>query len=222
MKKKNVKIDSLKFKKPLTQQEKEEFARLYTPLVYKIALQNKDKSPLEYSDLLGFGFEGLADAMNTYNPSMGQTFMQYAAYRIYYFIKNGSYEEGHIVKFSAYLQDQAKKNGLPTFISQSIESTFDEDGECTLNLPQLKEDPKYMDIEQALEKIQNFVKHNFNKKYVDVFFKTFGLAGKDEVSRVKIAKQYKVTSASITYINNRIINAIKANDDLREELETLL
>lgn len=205
-----------------TEQEKEELARLYTPLVHKIALQNKDKSPLEFNDLLGFGFEGLADAMNTYKKGMGQSFMQYAAYRIYYFIKNGSYEEGHIVKFSAYLQDQAKKNGLPTYISKSIECTTDSDGDYHWNIPEPKTEKEEVDLEGILNDLQEFIVKKFNKRDADVFFQTFGLAGKEEVSRVKIAKQYKVTSASITYINQRIIKAIKENQELREELEGLL
>ena len=55
-------------------------------------------------DVIGFAEEGLVDAMNTYNPNKGQSFKSYAAYRILYFIQNGSNSQGHTVKFSAYMQ----------------------------------------------------------------------------------------------------------------------
>ena len=210
------------FKKPTTEKERAELARKYTPLVYKIALQNKDKTPLDYDDVIGFGFEGLADALNTYDPNKGQTFLQYAGYRIYYFIKNGTYEEGHVVKFSAYNQEQAKKKGLPTFISKSIVSNTDENGDVKWNIPEPSCEQNHTDLEKVLYDLQSFVSRKFSTRDAEVFFQTFGLAGRDEIIRTKIAKQYNITSASITYINQRIIKAINKDDVMREKLEALL
>jgi len=218
----NTKNKELPFKRPQTQKEKDELARQYTPLVHKIVMQNLDKSPLSYDDLLGFGFEGLADAMNTYKEGTGQSFLQYAAYRIYYFIKNGTYDQGHIVKFSAYQQQQAKEKGLPTFISKPIVTTTDENGEEHWNIPEPSVDPDKTSVAKALQDLQEFIETRFSSRDADVFFSTFGLAGREEVTRVTIAKRYKVTSASITYINQRIIRAINSDECLREELEDLL
>lgn len=210
------------FKKPANDAERETYARQYTPLVYKIANQNRDKTPLAYEDVLGFGFEGLTDAMNTYKENSGQTFLQYAAWRIYYFIMNGTNREGHIVQFSDYQQKKAKAEGRSTYIYQPIVSKVDENGDEHWNIPEPSIDPNKQDVGKALEDIRCFVKSHFTKRDADIFFQTFGLGVKDDVPRVQIAKQYKVSSAAITYVNQRIIKAIKEDDALREELEDLL
>jgi len=210
------------FKKPANDAEREAYARQYTPLVYKIANQNRDKTPLAYEDVLGFGFEGLTDAMNTYKENSGQTFLQYAAWRIYYFIMNGTNREGHIVQFSDYQQKKAKAEGRSTYIYQPIVSKVDENGDEHWNIPEPSIDPNKQDVGKALEDIRCFVKSHFTKRDADIFFQTFGLGAKDDVPRVQIAKQYKVSSAAITYVNQRIIKAIKEDDALREELEDLL
>lgn len=213
---------NVQFKRPTTQREREEYANQYTPLVYKIANQNKDKTPLTYDDIIGFGFEGLADAMNTYNPDSGQSFLQYAAYRIYYFIMNGTNREGHIVTFSNYQQKKAKAEGRPTYIHQSIISRTDSDGEEYWNIPEPSVDPDRTSVDNALEDIRIFVTSHFSARDADIFFQTFGLGDKEDVPRTQIAKQYKVSSAAITYVNQRIITAIRSDEALCEELEDLL
>lgn len=213
---------NVQFKRPTTQREREEYANQYTPLVYKIANQNKDKTPLTYDDIIGFGFEGLADAMNTYNPDSGQSFLQYAAYRIYYFIMNGTNREGHIVTFSNYQQKKAKAEGRPTYIHQSILSRTDSDGEEHWNIPEPSVDPDRTSVDNALEDIRIFVTSHFSARDADIFFQTFGLGDKEDVPRTQIAKQYKVSSAAITYVNQRIITAIRSDEVLCEELEDLL
>lgn len=213
---------NVQFKRPTTQKEREKYANQYTPLVYKIANQNKDKTPLTYDDIIGFGFEGLADAMNTYNPDSGQSFLQYAAYRIYYFIMNGTNREGHIVTFSNYQQKKAKAEGRPTYIHQSIISRTDSDGEEHWNIPEPSVDPDRTSVDNALEDIRIFVTSHFSARDADIFFQTFGLGDKEDVPRTQIAKQYKVSSAAITYVNQRIITAIRSDEVLCEELEDLL
>lgn len=210
------------FKKPLTQREKEEYARKYTPLVYKIANQNRDKTPLSYEDMLGFGFEGLADAMNTYKENSSQSFLQYAAYRIYYFIMNGANREGHIVAFSDYQQKKAKAEGRTTYLFKSISSYVGEDGEEHMNIHEPRVNPEITRVGKVLEDLKSFVSTRFTKRDTDIFFQTFGLGEKDDVPRIQIAKQYGVSSAAITYVNQRIIKTIKEDDTLREELEDLL
>lgn len=210
------------FKKPTTNAEREAYAREYTPLVYKIVNQNRDKTPLAYEDVLGFGFEGLTDAMNTYKEDSGQTFLQYAAWRIFYFIMNGTNREGHIVQFSDYQQKKARQEGRPTYIYKSILSNVDEYGDEHWNIPEPRVNPDHVDVGEALNDIRSFVLSHFTKRDSDIFFQTFGLGDSDDVPRVAIAKQYNISSAAITYVNQRIINAIKSDECLREELEDLL
>ena len=210
------------FKKPTTEAERELYAKQYTPLVYKIANQNKDKLPLTFEDLIGFGFEGLTNAMNSYKEGGSQTFLQYAAYQIYYAMTNGANNEGHIVKFSSYQQEKARKEGRSTYIYQPILATTGPDGETKFNIPEPSVNPQGITVQVALSHLEVFVSEHFTQRDADVFFSTFGLAGREEVSRVEIAKRYKVSSAAITYVNQRIIKTIKADEVLREELEDLL
>jgi DNA-directed RNA polymerase specialized sigma subunit len=212
-----VKSTNTKFKKPTTDKERDAYARMYTPLVYKIANQNKDKLPLSYSDILGFGFEGLTDAMNTYNEGMGQTFLQYAAYRIFYFIMNNANKVGHIVSFSSYYQKKAKEKGDSTHIFQRLDAMEGNDDASDIFIH--KESPN---ITKILDDLRVFVSSRFSKRDTDIFFKTFGLGESDDMYRTQIAKQYGVTNPVITYANQRIIKAIKADDVMREELEDLL
>lgn len=216
------KLTNKNFKKPTNDREREEYARMYTPLVYKIANQNKDKSPLAYEDILGFGFEGLVDAMNTYQETTGQTFLQYAAYRIFYFIMNGTNREGHIVTFSDYQQKKAKEEGRPTFICQRIVSKTDNDGEEHWNIPEPLVSQETPNIGKILEDLKNFVTKRFSQRDTDIFFQTFGLGEQDDVPRVQIAKQYNVSNAAITYVNQRIIKSILEDNVMSEELSVLL
>ena len=173
-----------KFKKPITSKEREEYAKKYTPLVYKIANQNKDKLPN---------------------------------------ILCGANNEGHIVKFSAYQQEKAKKENKSTFIWQRMVSTArDEDGceNYDTIFPPVK--PQSTTLPDTLEHLEKFVKENCKEKDVDIFFSTFGLAGHKEVTGVELAKKYGVSSAAITYGNRRVINTIRKNQELYEELEELL
>lgn len=209
-------------KKPLNVRERETYAVMYTPLVHKIAQQNKDKLPLPYDDLVGFGFEGLTRAMNDYKEGGTQSFLQYAAYCIYYAMTNGANNEGHIVKFSPYQQEKARKEGRPTYIHQRIISTMGSDGEEHYNIPEPAEKPKMVDLGTTLVHLEEFVRSHFSTRDADVFFQSFGLGDREEIPRVQIAKQYNVTSASITYINQRIIRAIKADELVGGELESLL
>ena len=214
--------DQTIFKKPTNEQEREKYAVLYTPLVHKIANQNKDKLPLPYEDLVGFGFEGLTKAMNDYKEGGTQSFLQYAAYCIYYAMTNGANNEGHIVKFSSYQQEKARKEGRPTYIHQRIMTTVGADGEEHYNIPEPAEGPKLVDLGTTLTHLEEFVQTHFSTRDADVFFQSFGLGDREEVPRVQIAKQYNVTSASITYINQRSIRAIKADELVGGELESLL
>lgn len=212
----------IQFKKPVTDREREMYARMYTPLVHKIAIQNKNKSPLPYEDLVSFGFEGLVDAMNTYDENSGKTFLQYAAYRIFYFIMNGTNREGHIVQFSDYQQKKARKAGRPTYLYQSISCSIDADGDEHWNIPEPSINPETISVEQALNDVRAFVSARFSTRDTNIFFLTFGLGEQEDIPRVKIAKLYGISSAAITYINQRVISAIREDSVLREELEELL
>ena len=215
-------LEQIRFKKPANDREREEYAKQYAPLVYKIANQNKDKLPLTYEDILGYGFEGLTMAMNNYKEGGTQTFLQYAAYQIYYAITNGANNEGHIVKFSSYQQEKARKEGRSTYIFQRIIASTGPDDDVHFNIPEPSVNPVNVTVPVALAHLEQFVKEHFSERDADVFFQSFGLANREEVPRVQIAKQYKVTSASITYINQRIIKAIKSDEVVCEELKELL
>lgn len=207
----------------LTEEKKTKLFKQYEPLIYKIVNQMSENSPLSYEDVYGFALQGFVNAMNNYKEGTSQSFKQYAAYQMRYAILNGSSEQGHIVKFSAYQQAKAKEEGKSTFIWQRISHSISDDGEERWNIPEPSIEPQFEYNEgRTMEHICSFVSKKFNPRDTDIFFKSFGLNNIEMISKVQIAKQYNLSSASITLINQKIIKEIKKDPVLLDELQDML
>lgn len=210
MKKRTSKYD-------ITGLTKEQIAIKYEPLVHKIVNQLRESSPHTEDDVLGYAWEGLAMAINNYNPNSTQNFMQYAAYQIRYNILNGNNAEGHTVKFSAYNQRKQLEAGASTWIMRRIKCQETDDGDCVYNI---REPEVYNDAfrEDPSVKIYNMIKDKFSKRDLDVFCRLYGLNNKKQVRGTELARKYKVTSTTISLINKKILNYIKSDKDLVDEL----
>ena len=214
----------------MTTQEKEELAKKYQPLVYKIALQWIGKLPLTFGDILGYGNMGLAKALNEYNPDKinkdgnkgSQTFQQYAAYSILHSILNGSNQEGHIVKFSAYQQKKRREQGESTHIMKSIDINVGPDGDYRLNIPEIGEEDKYIGLKDVYSRLYDRIESKFSKRDCDIFYKVLGLKDYKIVKGTDLAKQYHIAPCTITIIKNKIVNYIKQDEELCDELYELV
>ena len=201
---------------------REQLAKQYQPLVYKIARQQFSKTALCPDDVIGFAELGLVDALNTYKPGRGQTFKQYLGYRILYFIQNNSNEYGHIVKFSAYMQNKVREAGQSTWIRRSIDIHTDEDGteHCSIPVPSYEE--PFVNPEHTFEELFTIIEHKFSERDCIIFYSIYGLRGYEKKKGTELAKEYNCSGTNITLIVQKIIKYIKTQEELMEELRECL
>lgn len=192
---------------------RENIARIYQPLIHKIARQQVGRVALCYDDILGYANLGLVDALNLYNPERGASFKQFLSYRILYAIQNGSNTEGHIVRFSAVEQKKRRERGESTWIRESIENTSIEnyDGDFVYEL-------QNFDSKDALNSLCEYIDSKFNEKDCSIFYHTFGLNGYKQMKGKDIAALYGCSAPNVSIVVRKIIRYIRGNVDLMSNL----
>ena len=208
--------ESIDFSNPAV---REQIARQYQPLVYKIARQQFGKTALCPDDVIGFAEMGLVDAMNTYRSDKGQTFKQYLGYRILYFIQNNSNEYGHIVKFSAYMQNKAREAGQSTWIRKSIDMYVGDDGHEYSNIPIPSYEESLVNEESVFNNLFSTIERKFNARDCNIFYRVYGLNGFEQTKGTELAKEYNCSGTNITLITKKIIKYIRTQKELLEELK---
>lgn len=211
--------------------EREALAVQYQPLVHKIVNQWINKLPLTSDDILGYAEEGLVVAINTYDPEKkgrktgkkgNQSFKQYAAWCMLHAILNGSNNEGHTVKLSAYHQQKRKNAGESTFIMKSIDITYDEDGEVHSNIPEIGVNDPYIGLTDIYDRLYDKIENHFSKRDCDMFYRVMGLKNRDQEQGKIIAKRYKIAPCTVTLITKKIVSYIKEDKELCDELYEIL
>ena len=196
----------------------------YSPLMHKIVNQLKSSMPLDYNDVIGAAMEGFVYAMNSFKRGTSQSFKQYSAWCMRNFILSSANSEGHTVKFSAYNQKKAKERGESTFKSVSMNNfTGDSEDDSRLSILGVDEDTVFDETpENAYSALYQFVDENFTVRDRTIFYSTYGLNGHDVVKGKDLADKFKMSAASVSLINKRVINAIKKAPELLEKLLVLL
>lgn len=195
-----------------------EIAKQYQALVHKIVNQQIHKTALSPADVLGFAEEGLVDAMNTYNPNKGQTFRQYAGYRILYAIQNGSNTQGHTVTFSAYMQKKAKENDQSTWIMRSIDIHVDEDGEEHSNIPIPSCEMNVTTTGDVYQDLYDLIESKFSQRDCEIFYQIYGINGREVKKGKDLAAEYGCSGTNITLINQKVLKYIRSQKELAEQL----
>lgn len=191
--------------------------RQYKYLVDKIAWQEYKNSQVLLEDLKGYGYEGLMDAFQTYNPDKGQTFKQYAAYRIYYFIRNNIYKEGTTVRMNSYVVKERKSQNQSLYIMSPIE--YEKDGEI-LYRNEPSENP--VSTDNIWELVRTEIRTKYKERDFKIFAKSFGLYGESLVKKCEVAKEYHITPAAVTLNNQKIIKFLKSKPEILDSLRDLL
>ena len=221
--------DELKINGPITDNKlREKVVKQYIPLLNKIAKQHVLKMPqeMEYDDILGYGYEGMVYAMNTYNSDRGLSFQQYLGWCIRNKILSGINEEGHTIKFSAYAQSQAKA-GKSDYISTQSFSFFqnnnsDEDAGETDRLSCIVDTSKNVQEDKIWKIVCEFARKNFSEKDADMFIRFYGLDGKEPEEGKRLAARWGCSGCSVTVSKKKIIEAIKKSKELKDLLSDLL
>lgn len=222
----DVIFNYMKVKEKLNLKDPQERERLfiqYKNLMFKIVNQYSGKLPLSFDDIVGAAQEGFVKAMNTYKDGTSQSFQQYAGWCMRNNILTTANEEGHIVKFNAYQQKKAKERGESTYITQSISNIYEETQEDKLEILGI-EDPEVdnLDEDEVFSNLFSWLEYNFSKRDCEIFYLYFGLNGRAQTKGIDIAKQFKVSAATVTVTNKKIIKKLKENEDLLSCLRNLL
>lgn len=203
--------------------ERERLFLQYKNLMFKIVNQYVGKLPLPFDDIVGAAMEGFTKAMNGYREGTSQSFQQYAAWCMRNNILTSANEEGHVVKFNAYQQKKAKERGESTFITQSISNIYEDSQEDKLEILGV-EDPEIdnVDPEEVFSDLFKWLEYNFTKRDCEIFYLYFGLNGRTQTKGIDIAKQFKVSAATVTVTNKKIIKKLKENKTMLSCLRDLL
>lgn len=193
-------------------------AKVYTPLVYKIANQYANSSRLSKQELISAGLQGLADAMNDWKKVSQKedentvTFKTYASYRVKQQILNDINQTGHTLSGTSWYSQKISNNSeldaksldsLVDYDTRSGESNYKGEYEralATKDIGANKDDSKYWD------ELFDLLEKNFRQRELDVFYRFFGLNGYKKEKSKDIARSLGVSEGAIRnmYINKII------------------
>lgn len=218
----------------------------YGPLVYKIANQFIGKENLDKAELISAGFEGLTQAMNTYQKPIDTSeleddaereeaekakrtsFKTWASYKIRWAILGEIYDNSRTIRMSYNDRRNAYTKGETTNLTTSLDSMAGKDGEegsmqdhiaglATTDTLTASEQQKRWD------KLFDELGKHFSKRDMVVFLKYFGLGGEKEEKGKDIAAEFNMTPAMVTHIvTKKILPYIKSNEDLMDIMGDLL
>lgn len=224
-------MNTLEFKKDFTEKEKNQFAIQYTKLINKIVKQFFDKGMTDWSQLESAAWEGFAIAMKDYNPDRSKlNFTQYAGWSIRNRILSSIDEELRTVKVSFYNRKKAEETGGSIYSRISIDAgsrqSNDEDSandsSKKFNLDGMHTNPTFSDGD-TYEYIYYRLESNFPAEQCDMFYRSFGLNGYDEVQKGKdIARVHGISEGSVSQKVKKIITWMRSDVEICEMLSNLL
>lgn len=198
----------------------------YNPLVNKIVKQFFEKGTTSWDQLLSMAYEGLALAMNNYDPwRSDMNFTQYAAFSIRNNILTSLDNELRVVKLSNYAQKKAIEYGESLWNSVSIDAlTSKNDDDHTVNkenILNIYENAKFDDGD-VFEYLYMRLESNFPQRECLMFYKTFGLKGYEELKGKDISKELGVSEALVSQKISKIKSWIRKDRDICEMLQNLM
>ena len=193
-------------------------AKIYTPIVYKIANQYAESSRLSKQELISAGLQGLADAINDWKKASQKedentvAFKTYVSYRVKQQILNDINQHGHSLSGTSWYSQKISSNSeldaksldsLVDYDTRSGESKYKGEYEralATKDIGANKDDSKHW------EKLFDLLDKNFRQRELDVFYRYFGLNGYKKEKSKDIAKSLGVSEGAIRnmYINKII------------------
>ncbi len=224
-----------------TERGRNAVAKLYIPLVIKIANSFVGKCGFDRGELISSGNEGLIKAMMTYRKpesneidSMdiddsekkegkkmkGLTFRQYAGWCIRNQILSDINQYSRTVRINSYQYDKMKEKGdmSPSFIASldQIASGDSEEGGNTDRIPELGEDPTVFRSDPSkedsnLKELFKIIDDRFPMKKASIFYRIFGLNGYKQASARTIGAEMGLSEIRVSQIKKEIILYLKTN-----------
>lgn len=216
----------------MNENEKNNLVKQYEPLVNKITKQFVDKVNVSWEDVKSMAYEGLAIAMNTYDPERStMTFMQFAGFAIRNNILTGLNNELRTVKLSAYAQKKAIERGEAVFNTVTLDMTInDSPTRGGTNCPggPKKNDWSNLSVEAKFDDGDIFetlyckLEDNFPMRDCEIFYRSFGLKDFEEEKGKDIAEYFGISRSLVSIKLKTVISFIQKDDELVEILSNLL
>ena len=191
-------------------------AKMYMPMIYKIVNQYVGKSRLGRDELMSAACAGFADAITDFGVDKGGdekehkvTFKTYASYRVQQAILNDINQFGHSLSGTNWYASKKFGAGLLDAVSIDGMSTND-DGEIKNDhIAALGEDPEPLerDEEKQWKELYDLIESTFKTRDVNIFYRYFGLHGYKREKSKDIAKDFGMSEGNI---RNSIINKMIA------------
>jgi RNA polymerase sigma factor (sigma-70 family) len=210
----------------MTEIERNNLVKTYEPLVNKLTKQFVDKVHYPWAEIKSMAYEGLAIALNTYNPDRSKmTFTQFAGFAIRNNILTCLNDELRTIKMSPYAQKLAAERGEALFNTVSIDihhDSNDKPGRYDKNHVWCKvEEAKFSDGD-VFETLYSKLEENFSTRDCEIFYRTFGLKDYDEEKGRDIAKYFGISCSLVSNRLKKVITFIQKDEDLVEILANLL
>ena len=208
----------------LNQREKNKLAKQYEPLVNKLVKQFSTKVAIDWYEIKSMAYEGLALAIEKYDDERSNmTFTQYAAFAIKNNILTCLDNESRTVKMTNYMQKKAAEIGDPVFTSVSIDRSIrydDEKKPLEVKLGMVSNET-FSDGD-VFEYLYIRLEEKFKEMDRNIFYMAFGLHGSDEWKGKDIAKKFDISEGLVSRKIKKIIEWIRADEELCEILSNLL
>ena len=218
-------------------------AKKYDALVWKIARSYIGKSNFTLDDLHAIGYIGLVEAMNSYGKKtdrtkaddehmVGFTFKSYAGYRIRIAILARIMDEGHIVRIPRSQQARERKekgyNTRNTSISVETPVGKDKEGNTKRLLDKISDYERGgksledADNERLWAEIDNKLRKKFDDRTLEIFYSWFGLFGYEKLSGKEIMAKYGFKNPSNINANNyKVMKYMKDDPEMLDALKEL-
>jgi RNA polymerase sigma factor (sigma-70 family) len=211
----------------VTEKERNDLAKQYEPLVNKLTKQYASKVKIEWNQVKSMAYEGLVIAMNTYDSNRSSmTFMQFAAFAIRNNILSRLDDELRTVKMSSYAQKKAKERGDAVFNTISIDHTVtgseDSDNIKTRETVMGLAEKAKFDDGDVYEYLYSRIDEEFPERDRNIFYKSFGLKGFEEMKGKDIAKEYGISEGLVSQKIKKIVLHIRKDEEICEILGNLL
>lgn len=223
-----------------TERGKNAVAKLYMPLVIKIANSFVGKCGFDRGELISSGNEGLMKAMMTYRKPetneidsldiedaekkegkkmKGLTFRQYAGWCIRNQILSDINQYSRTVRINSYQYGKMKETGnmSGSFIASIDQMGGDEEnGGNTDRIPELGEDPSVFRADSSkedsnLKELYKIIDERFPMKKASIFYRIFGLNGYKQASARTIGSEMGLSEIRVSQIKKEIILYLKTN-----------
>ena len=220
-----------------------DIAKQYDPLVWKIARDFAGKSNFDLGELHAIGCEGLLRAMNKYGKKntkstssddnvKAYTFKSWAGYCIRIAILEAIKDQGHLVRIPRSQQAKERKekghNTRNTSISVETPIGKDKDGNTKRLIDKIgdyEREGKSLeerDNERLWAEIDNKLRKKFDDRTLEIFYSWFGLFGHEKLSGKEMMAKYGFRNPSNINANNyKVMNYMKSNPEMMNALREL-